>query len=131
MAGKILIDFNTKKTVWGVLIVEILILALFGNSVVKQLIIYANSHDVAYRNGALLFLFLFELPIGFLTVLTVKKLLILPTVKSCGVAFGSDHIKPGDSVDFTVGLVTHRNIAIEEITLNIKQMVLPTKVWVM
>ena len=113
------LDFNTRPTVFLVLLVELLFLAIFGNSVIKYFILYSTTQDVSNRNGALLVLIMFVIPLIITTLLTIRKLLALSTINSCGVTLNSTRIKPGDSVGFAVGLSALMTVKVKEIRFNV------------
>jgi len=112
-------DFNTRPTVFIVLLVELLFLAIFGNSVIKYFILYSTTQDVSNRNGAILVLIIFVIPLIITTLLTIRKLLALSTINSCGVTLNSTRIKPGDSVGFAVGLSALMTVKVKEIRFNV------------
>ena len=112
-------DFNTRKTVGLVLLVELFLLAVFGNTIIKSLILYSTSHYVGDRNGAILVLVMFCIPLTIAVIFTLRRLLALSTIDSCGVTLDSTDIKPGDTVGFAVGLTALNTIKTKEIILTV------------
>jgi hypothetical protein len=112
-------DFNTRKTVGLVLLVELFLLAVFGNTIIKYFIRYSDSHNVSDRNGAILVLIMFGIPLVLAFIFTIKRLLALSTIDSCGVTLDSTDIKPGDTVGFAVGLTALTTIKTKEIILTV------------
>ncbi|MFH0888944.1 MAG: hypothetical protein V1871_07045 [Planctomycetota bacterium] len=119
MLKPLVFDFNNKKTVSIVLVVELFLLAVFGSSITNGFSQYSISHDIGDFHGAMLILLIFGAPISILTILTVRKLIVLFTISSCGVTLDSNHIKSGDSVNFALGLTSFRTIKIREISLTV------------
>ncbi|HLD36897.1 MAG TPA: hypothetical protein VJC37_09265 [Planctomycetota bacterium] len=62
---------------------------------------------------------MFVIPLIITTLLTIRKLLALSTINSCGVTLNSTRIKPGDSVGFAVGLSALMTVKVKEIRFNV------------